>query len=81
MDYQLDRVLTEAQAANFLGLSHDTLRRLHFAGHLPRVKMSTRRIGYRLSALNAYLEARTESAVAPAGSTTAANGDETGDAA
>ena len=57
----LDRVVSEAQAAEILGYSKDTLRREFRAGRVPpRVRLSARRIGYRLSVLYALLEARTE---------------------
>jgi predicted DNA-binding transcriptional regulator AlpA len=57
----LDRVVTETQAAELLGYSKDTLRREFRAGRAPaRVRLSGRRIGYRLSAIYAFLEAHTE---------------------
>jgi predicted DNA-binding transcriptional regulator AlpA len=57
----LDRVVSEAQAAEILGYSKDTLRREFQAGRgPPRVRLSARRIGYRLSVLYAHLAARTE---------------------
>jgi predicted DNA-binding transcriptional regulator AlpA len=57
----LDRVVTEDQAAKIIGYSKDTLRREFSAGRgPPRVRLSARRIGYRLSVLYAHLEARTE---------------------
>jgi predicted DNA-binding transcriptional regulator AlpA len=57
----LDRVVSEAQAAEIIGYSKDTLRREFRAGRAPeRVRLSGRRIGYRLSALYAFLEANTE---------------------
>jgi predicted DNA-binding transcriptional regulator AlpA len=57
----LDRVVTETQAAELLGYYKDTLRREFRAGRAPaRVRLSGRRIGYRLSAIYAFLEAHTE---------------------
>jgi predicted DNA-binding transcriptional regulator AlpA len=57
----LDRVVSEAQAAEIIGYSKDTLRREFRAGRAPaRIRLSGRRIGYRLSALYAFLEANTE---------------------
>jgi predicted DNA-binding transcriptional regulator AlpA len=57
----LDRVVSEAQAAEILGFSKDTLRREFRAGRAPpRIRLSGRRIGYRLSAIYAFLEANTE---------------------
>jgi predicted DNA-binding transcriptional regulator AlpA len=58
---ELDRVVTEERAAEILGYSKDTLRREFRAGRAPaRVRLSDRRIGYRLSAIYVWLEARTE---------------------
>jgi predicted DNA-binding transcriptional regulator AlpA len=57
----LDRVVSEAQCALILGISKDSLRRAFRAGRSPaRVKVSDKRIGYRLSAVYAFLEAHTE---------------------
>ena len=57
----LDRVVSENEAAAIIGYSKDTLRREFKAGRAPaRVRLSGRRIGYRLSAIYAYLEAHTE---------------------
>jgi hypothetical protein len=59
--FELDRVVSEAKAAEILGYSKDTLRREFHAGRAPaRVRLSAKRIGYRLSMLYAFLEARTE---------------------
>jgi predicted DNA-binding transcriptional regulator AlpA len=59
----LDRVVSEAQAAEIIGYSKDTLRREFRAGRAPaRVRLSARRIGYRLSTIYAFLEARAENA-------------------
>jgi predicted DNA-binding transcriptional regulator AlpA len=58
---ELDRVVSEAAAAEIIGYSKDTLRREFRAGRAPaRVRLSSRRIGYRLSAIYAFLEAHTE---------------------
>jgi len=60
-EFELDRVVSEARAAEILGYSTDTLRREFRAGRgPPRVRLSARRIGYRLSVLYALLDARTE---------------------
>jgi predicted DNA-binding transcriptional regulator AlpA len=57
----LDRVVSEAEAAEIIGYSKHTLRREFRAGRAPaRVRLSDRRIGYRLSAIYAFLEANTE---------------------
>jgi predicted DNA-binding transcriptional regulator AlpA len=61
VEFELDRVVSEARAAEILGYSKDTLRREFRAGRgPPRVRLSARRVGYRLSVLYAHLEARTE---------------------
>jgi predicted DNA-binding transcriptional regulator AlpA len=57
----LDRVVSEAQCALILGISKDSLRRAFRAGRSPaRVKVSDKRIGYRLSDVYRYLDDRTE---------------------
>jgi len=57
----LDRVVSEAEAAQILGFSQDTLRREFRAGRAPpRIRLSGRRIGYRLSSIYAFLDAHTE---------------------
>jgi predicted DNA-binding transcriptional regulator AlpA len=57
----LDRVVSENEAAAIIGYSKDTLRREFRAGRAPpRVRLSGRRIGYRLSAIYQFLEAHTE---------------------
>jgi len=57
----LDRVVSEAQCALILGVSKDSLRRAFRAGRSPpRVKVSDKRIGYRVSDVYRFLEERTE---------------------
>ena len=59
--FNVDRVVSENEAAAILGYSKDTLRREFKAGRAPpRVRLSAKRIGYRLSAIYAFLEAHTE---------------------
>jgi predicted DNA-binding transcriptional regulator AlpA len=59
--FDLDRVVSEKEAAKIIGYSKDTLRREFRAGRAPaRVRLSGRRIGYRLSAIYAFLESHTE---------------------
>jgi hypothetical protein len=53
----LDRVVSETQTAEILGVSKATLRRNRA---LARVRMSQARIGYRLSTIYDYLEQNTE---------------------
>jgi predicted DNA-binding transcriptional regulator AlpA len=59
--FNLDCVVSEAEAAEIMGYSKDTLRREFRAGRAPsRVRLSGRRIGYRLSAIYTWLERHTE---------------------
>jgi predicted DNA-binding transcriptional regulator AlpA len=59
----LDRVVSENVAASIIGYSKDTLRREFKRGRAPaRVRLSGRRIGYRLSAIYRFLERNTEPA-------------------
>jgi predicted DNA-binding transcriptional regulator AlpA len=54
-------VLTTTQAARFLGVSPDTLKRMRRKGlGPPRTQISERRIGYRLSDLKSWLDQRLE---------------------
>ena len=53
------RVVSEPTAAGILGISPDTLRRLSQRGQGPRrIKISERRIGYRLADVLAWLKQR-----------------------
>jgi predicted DNA-binding transcriptional regulator AlpA len=57
----LDLVVSEAEAAQILGYNKNTLRREFRAGRAPpRVRLSDRRIGYRLSAIYRFLDLHTE---------------------
>ena len=61
-DIARQRVLTEKDAAAFVGLSHPSLERLRKAGTAPRhVRLSDRRLGYRICDLLAWLDARASS--------------------
>jgi predicted DNA-binding transcriptional regulator AlpA len=67
------RVLTPAEAAEILSLSVPVLERLRAAGGGPAwVRLSARRIGYRVSDLAAWLDARRVGAVPEARTTLAA---------
>ena len=58
-DVARQRVLDEKAAAEFIGVSHGTLERMRKAGSAPRhVQLSARRLGYRISDLTAWLDAR-----------------------
>jgi predicted DNA-binding transcriptional regulator AlpA len=51
----LDRLITEQATAEILGISPDTLRRLNRRGEGPtRRNISPRRVGYKLSEVEAY---------------------------
>jgi predicted DNA-binding transcriptional regulator AlpA len=59
-DAYANRVVSEPEAAKFLGLSKAQLRVMRRAGKAPEhVRLSERRLGYRLSALDCWLNART----------------------
>ena len=54
-----ERILSAAQAAQFIGLSRPTLNRMRRAGKLPpAIQISERRIGWRVRDLVAYLKAQ-----------------------
>jgi predicted DNA-binding transcriptional regulator AlpA len=53
--YRPDPLISERATADILGISPDTLRRLGRRGHGPlRRKISPRRVGYKLSEVEAY---------------------------
>ena len=55
----LDHVIAESATANIIGVSTATLRRMVERGEGPRrLKLSARRVGYRLSDLEAWLNSR-----------------------
>jgi predicted DNA-binding transcriptional regulator AlpA len=56
-----DRIITQEQAAEVCDLHQATLKRLRAAGKGPPViRLSEKRIGYRVRDLRAWLDARTE---------------------
>jgi predicted DNA-binding transcriptional regulator AlpA len=56
----IDRVRRRDEAAEILGISTRTLMRLEKAGNAPaRVQLSERVIGYRDSAIRAFLDSKT----------------------
>jgi excisionase family DNA binding protein len=57
-----DRLLSEPEAASFLGLSTWTVRRWRLEGKLSAVKMGHRSIRYRQSDLELFLKKSTTSA-------------------
>jgi predicted DNA-binding transcriptional regulator AlpA len=51
----LDRIISERATAKILGISPETLRRLNLRGEGPtRRKLSPRRVGYKISEVEAY---------------------------
>jgi predicted DNA-binding transcriptional regulator AlpA len=55
----MNKVLSRRQTSEMLGLSLRTFARLEYAGDVPpRIKLSTRRVGYRLSEVRAWIDAR-----------------------
>ena len=60
MDQAFDRILKEEEVAEWLDISRPTLQRQRSdGGGPPFVQLSARRIGYRKSAVEKWLEART----------------------
>jgi predicted DNA-binding transcriptional regulator AlpA len=58
-----NRVLSAKQAADLFSISIATFRRLHWAGTIPPpVRLSERRIGWRVRDLLAYLDKRGDAA-------------------
>lgn len=58
-DLSKRRVISEEQAAAYSGVSKATLRRWRRAGTGPRaIPLGVRRIGYRVDALDAWIDAR-----------------------
>ena len=56
MANQQQRVLTVEEAARYLGLSKSTLNKKRVRGELPSfLKLTPRRVGYELSALEEYI--------------------------
>jgi predicted DNA-binding transcriptional regulator AlpA len=56
---RLDRLITEKVTAEILGVSPDTLRRLGQRGEGPlRRKISPRRVGYKVSEVEAYRDGK-----------------------
>ena len=54
-----DRLITERATAEILGISPDTLRRLSHRGEGPtRRKISPRRVGYKVSEVEAYRDGK-----------------------
>lgn len=59
-DNNLDPILSERELAVWLGVSLPSLQRMRSSGSGPRfIQLSQRRIGYRKSAVELWLDART----------------------
>jgi excisionase family DNA binding protein len=54
-----DRLLSSREAAEFLGVSRQTLYVLHNAGEFPAVVISRGMTNWRLTDLRAFIESRT----------------------
>jgi predicted DNA-binding transcriptional regulator AlpA len=62
----LDRLISERAAAEILGISRDTLRRLNHRGEGPlRRKISPRRVGYKISEVESYRDGTLQLAADP----------------
>jgi predicted DNA-binding transcriptional regulator AlpA len=60
-----ERIITQEQAAEVCDLHQATLKRLRITGEGPPViRLSQKRIGYRIRDLRAWLDARTEQTTA-----------------
>jgi predicted DNA-binding transcriptional regulator AlpA len=60
---ELQRVIDEKKAADLGGISVDTLRRMSARGEGPRrIKLSPRRVGYRMAEVLAWLKAQSGAA-------------------
>ncbi|MCG4260281.1 helix-turn-helix domain-containing protein [Acetobacter senegalensis] len=61
------RIYSEAQAADFLGMSRRTLQNMRQTGDGPAfVKISARRVGYSLSSLKTWVASRSVQSTAQA---------------
>jgi|SoiMethySBSTD1v2_1073268.scaffolds.fasta_scaffold509322_2 predicted DNA-binding transcriptional regulator AlpA len=59
-DHNLDPILSERELAAWLGISLPSLQRMRSSGRGPHfIQLSNRRIGYRKSTVEQWLEART----------------------
>jgi predicted DNA-binding transcriptional regulator AlpA len=54
----MDKIVSLPEAAHLAGVSADTLRRCNKRQELKIIKLSPRRIGVRLSDLQAFIDAR-----------------------
>ena len=55
----MDKVLSAKQACDWLNISRATLYRLTNNGDVPKIKLSPRRVGWRIKDLTKYVESNT----------------------
>ena len=53
----MDKVLSAEQACDWLNISRTTLYRITNKGDVPKIKLSPRRVGWRINDLIRYVEA------------------------
>jgi len=67
-DFTLDRIISETEAAGLNGVSRDTFRRRTDRGEgPPKIRMSPRRVGYRLRDVLDDIKRREEPSILAAG--------------
>ena len=59
MEPLLDKVLSAKQACDWLNISRTTLYRITNKGDVPKIKLSPRRVGWRITDLIKYVDANT----------------------
>ena len=59
MEPSLDKVLSAKQACDWLNISRTTLYRITNKGDVPKIKLSPRRVGWRITDLVKYVDANT----------------------
>ena len=55
----MDKVLSAKQACDWLNISRTTLYRITNKGDVPKIKLSPRRVGWRITDLIKYVDAKT----------------------
>ena len=55
----MDKVLSAKQACDWLNISRTTLYRITNKGDVPKIKLSPRRVGWRITDLVKYVDANT----------------------
>jgi predicted DNA-binding transcriptional regulator AlpA len=59
MEPLLDKVLSAKQACDWLNISRTTLYRITNKGDVPKIKLSPRRVGWRIKDLIKYVDTNT----------------------